>query len=935
MSRICIVTEEFGGINRGGGIGTCSRGLAEHLCALGHEVDILITDFGFSLTESNSDFAAKGGWRVVSLLDFANQDDGARAPFDAISKSYSVYRLLKKRRYDAVHFHDFMGAGFYSAMARRMGLFPATVVTHLHGSSEWVRRHNLRAPDLDDLECEAIERSQIENSDHVVSPSAYLLQWYRDHEVALPGASRCQWILPQWMTGPRTHQPLRTRAAQAGTLKELIFFGRHERRKGFEIFVDAVSALPPELQVPVTFIGRFDRIDTEFTGSLALRKLADHAGSIRFYNDMGQERALAFIRRSHNALCVMPSLIENSPCTIGECLTLGIPFLATDVGGTAELIEPASRKTCLVEPNARALKAAIERVLTEGLPPIISTLRPTSILDDWIAVHETVAAIKPPAPPPEAAKPLVSICVTHFERPRLLVRALDAILGQKGYDAIEIIIVDDGSKSPAVDVVLREIENASHRFPVTVIRSENRYLSAARNLAASHAKGEFLFFHDDDNIAEPHEVATFVSAALTMGADILTAQSYSLDEMEEAKPKIPGKIFYFPIGIGGLFSFFRNRFGDANALIRRSVFEAIGGFTDLYGVGWEDWEFFLKAYLSKYRLAVIPEPLFHYRVSTTGMRQTGNSLQNFERLYAAIDTFPPKLGADLFRYMQRDFVRQELLDRLWLWTAKARSGDLHRQLTAIEPNSAEARMKLSDYAFEIGRFSDAIDLGAEVYAQREKLVALLTHSRRSDSNPPSERRIHVVASERQDALYLRGWIYSQSSERIDIPRLEAAGRWFDVIAMERHERPDVQKAYNLTSSDSLGFSLIAVPSRQKFQWRELVKHMLIQPRCSPIGLPEPRLLLHRGLRWNAHIDAGGWCQEVFVDDASNALEIETERAAPTVLLRGLNQVDFGERISERRSRFRFGGNQFDTPSEAERKPRLLVPSACWSGILFE
>jgi hypothetical protein len=90
------------------------------------------------------------------------------------------------------------------------------------------------------------------------------------------------------MMGRSDDAPLQTRHAPAGSLNELIYFGRHEKRKGFELFVDAVAQLPPALQVPVTFIGRFHRIDGEFTGSLALRKLADYAGSLRFFNDMGQ-----------------------------------------------------------------------------------------------------------------------------------------------------------------------------------------------------------------------------------------------------------------------------------------------------------------------------------------------------------------------------------------------------------------------------------------------------------------------------------------------------------------------------------------------------------------------------------------------------------------------------------------------------------------------
>ena len=37
-------------------------------------------------------------------------------------------------------------------------------------------------------------------------------------------------------------------------------------------------------------------------------------------------------------LVVLPSLIENAPYTMHECLIAGVPFVATNVGGAEELI---------------------------------------------------------------------------------------------------------------------------------------------------------------------------------------------------------------------------------------------------------------------------------------------------------------------------------------------------------------------------------------------------------------------------------------------------------------------------------------------------------------------------------------------------------------------------------------------------------------------
>jgi hypothetical protein len=74
-----------------------------------------------------------------------------------------------------------------------------------------------------------------------------------------------------------------------------------------------------------------------------------------------------------------------------------------------------------------------------------------------------------------------------------------------------------------------------------------------------------------------------------------------------------------------------NRFGDANALVRRSCFMALGGFSEDYGLGHEDWEFFARAVLTGYRLEVVPEPLFWYRVSAGSMLHSTQAHANYMR----------------------------------------------------------------------------------------------------------------------------------------------------------------------------------------------------------------------------------------------------------------------------------------------------------------
>lgn len=51
---------------------------------------------------------------------------------------------------------------------------------------------------------------------------------------------------------------------------------------------------------------------------------------------------------------------------------------------------------------------------------------------------------------------------------------------------------------------------------------------------------------------------------------------------------------WLPLGPDLNIASFSNCFGDANALIRKEA-ENIGGFTEDYGLGHEDWEFLRKS----------------------------------------------------------------------------------------------------------------------------------------------------------------------------------------------------------------------------------------------------------------------------------------------------------------------------------------------------
>jgi len=237
----------------------------------------------------------------------------------------------------------------------------------------------------------------------------------------------------------------------------------------------------------------------------------------------------------------------------------------------------------------------------------------------------------------------VTVCITHHNRPAYLAAALESIRRQD-YPTFDVVVVDDGSDRPDAKRYLASLAPEFARRGWKVVRQANKYPGAARNAGVRAARGEFLLFMDDDNLAMPQEISTFVRAAQHSGASILTCFS-DVFQSTEPQPKQHRRVHLWPF-LGGAIvpGLLRNVFGDANALIRRDVFDRVGMFTEDFGVSAEDWEFFARAVLKGERLQVVPEPLMRYRQIPTGFWQSTSLHANHMRaLRAYFDLLPPHL----------------------------------------------------------------------------------------------------------------------------------------------------------------------------------------------------------------------------------------------------------------------------------------------------
>jgi GT2 family glycosyltransferase/glycosyltransferase involved in cell wall biosynthesis len=134
-----------------------------------------------------------------------------------------------------------------------------------------------------------------------------------------------------------------------------------EPRKGQDVLLRALAALDPALRalVDVTLVGV--TIDRDYGRAVAAEAAA--LGGVTLAGEVSHAAALAHLRAA--TICCLPSRDDVLPVAILEAMALGVPILATAVGGVPELVRDGAEALLAPPDDPAALAQGLARLAAD------------------------------------------------------------------------------------------------------------------------------------------------------------------------------------------------------------------------------------------------------------------------------------------------------------------------------------------------------------------------------------------------------------------------------------------------------------------------------------------------------------------------------------------------------------------------------------------
>ncbi|MCW5891967.1 MAG: glycosyltransferase family 2 protein [bacterium] len=262
---------------------------------------------------------------------------------------------------------------------------------------------------------------------------------------------------------------------------------------------------------------------------------------------------------------------------------------------------------------------------------------------------------------------MISVLIPTYNCGPWLGASLDSILPQLE-PGDELVVVDDGSTDDTPAVL------AAYGERLRVVPGRHAGLPAARNLCLAEARGDWIAFHDADDVAAPDRLA--VARAWLAAHAEFDAVFQNGARMEDGSPVVPDRIAARcdgrRVGVADLFAGFPIYW--QGALVPRRAFDAAGPFDARFPVQ-PDIAYGYRL-LPRCRAAFVDRTGFHWRRHPTNT--SADLLGTREDIARILEDLPPDVVAAIGARRVRAMIARQ-------WSRVAR-----RRLERGERDAARA-----------------------------------------------------------------------------------------------------------------------------------------------------------------------------------------------------------------------------------------------------
>lgn len=212
----------------------------------------------------------------------------------------------------------------------------------------------------------------------------------------------------------------------------------------------------------------------------------------------------------------------------------------------------------------------------------------------------------------------LSIVMPVFNKEEYLESTLKEILDSFDHDW-ELIIVDDGSTDGSDTIICDAVQDHPDK-KITVLKQDNRGVSAARNAGLNAAKGEWIWFVDADDVPNMNFAHTVMSQADATKAEVFIGGFHKIKGDENTLIQTPvegicsieetADLYVQEQPRTGIFGYLWNKIISMDVIKTNSI-QFKPGLTLA-----EDLDFMLSVYMSSTSVCFVPVLAMDYYVAT-------------------------------------------------------------------------------------------------------------------------------------------------------------------------------------------------------------------------------------------------------------------------------------------------------------------------------